>query len=142
MALSTDIKTILTASSSLVAVVAARIYPVIAPEKPTLPCVVYSLEGHSPTETKTTAMGWDDCIVSVSVIATKLEDAETYGNLIRTAMNRYTGAIGSDKVKGCNLTDQRWVPIADFSYQGAATGVMVFAVEQTFKLMVAQNISE
>lgn len=141
MSLASDIKTILASSSSLTAVVAARIYPVVVPEKPTLPCVAYTLDGIDTGEHKGSAMGWDNCSVTVTVIASKFEDAELYGNYIRTVMNRYKATISSDVVKGCKLQTMSWeaVPLTE---SGSPTGVMAFAVVSTWQLMVAQNISE
>ena len=141
MALSTAIKTILASSTPLVAVVAARIYPCLGPEKPTLPCVVYTLTGLTPNESKTKANDFDECFVSVMVIANLFEDAETYGNYIRTVMNRYTGTIGNDKIISCNLTGQDWQPV-QLTEGGVTTGVAVFAVNSTFKILATQNIAE
>jgi hypothetical protein len=142
MALSTDIYTILRANSSILSGIGTRIYPVAAPEKATLPCIVYTLTSLNTNESKSYAHTWDDCYVTVTAIATTMASAETYGNLIRTAMNRYKATISSDKIHGCTLTSQDWELIPDFSYQGASTGIAVFAVNTQFKVMCSQNITE
>jgi hypothetical protein len=141
MALSGDIKTILTANANLVSSVAARIYPCIAPENPTLPCVVYNLTGLQPTEHKGSGMSWDDCTLDITVLAVTLTAAETIGNYVRTAMNRYTGTISSDVVKSVNMTNQSWEPVL-LTEGGSSTGYTAYACNSTWKVSVTQNISE
>lgn len=142
MALSYDIKYILVANSTLYAAVADRIYPVVAPEKPTLPCIVYNVDDIQTTEHKDKAFGWDVCSVTVTVIATTLTSAETLGNLARTALNRYTGTIGNDIIKTVNITGQSWELVPDFSYQGASSGVACFAVNTRCVIKIDPDISE
>lgn len=142
MGLAADIKYILTTSTGINSSVDARIYPLFAPEKVTLPCIIYALTGLTPNESKSYANKWDDCDVEVIAIATTLDAAEILGNSIRSIMNRYDGTVSSDRIISCNLSNQFWNIIPDFSYSGASTGVAVYAVHSQFKLMTAQNIAE
>jgi len=141
MALTANIKTILTSNTTLYGLVADRIYPVVAPEKPELPCIVFIMTSLQPNESKTYANKWDECQVNIIAIATTHAQAETIGNLVRTAVNRYT-ASGSDKMISGSVTDQSWELVPDFSYQGATTGVSCFAVNTNCKIITAQNIAE
>ena len=142
MALSYDIKTILIANSTLYAAVVDRVYPVVAPEKPILPCIVYNLDDIQTTEHKDAAFRWDVCSVTVTVIATTLTQAETLGNLVRTALNRYTGTISSDVVKTINITGQSWELVPDFSYAGSSGGVACFAVNTRCVIKIDTDIAE
>ena len=141
MALSTDIYTILRANSDVVTTFGTRIYPVIAPENPTYPCIAYTLTSLTPNENKTYAHKWDDCSVTIAVLHTNISDAENYANYVRTAMNRYQGTISSDIIKGVNLTSQSWeaIPITE---DGSPTGLAIFVVNCQYKIMVSQNIAE
>lgn len=139
--LTTAIKTILAANANLTATVSTRIYPLIAPERPTLPCVVYTLNDLSPTEYKGSGMAWDECTVEVTAVSKTLEAAELLGNYVRTAMNRYTGTIGSDIVKSVTMTSQRWESV-QITETGSSTGYVAYAVVSSFKLAITQNISE
>lgn len=142
MALSTDIKSMLTANASLYALVADRVYPLIAPERPTLPCIVFTLTSLQTNENKSYANKWDECNVSISAIASTFTAAETIANLVRTAINRYSGTIGSDKIISGNILSQDWEYVPDLAYSGATTGVACFAVNTQVKIITAQNISE
>lgn len=142
MALSVDIKAILVANTTLYAAVADRIYPVIAPEKPTLPCIVFNLNSLTPNENKSFANKFDECNITVTVIATTLTAAETYGNLVRTAINRYSGSISPDKIISGNVLSQSWELVPDYAYQGATSGVACFAVNTECKIIAALSIAE
>ena len=142
MALSIDIYTILRANASLVTAVGTKIYPVIAPEKVTLPCLVYTLTSLNPNETKPYDNLYDECYVTVTVISNTLADAEAGGNLVRTAMVNYTGTIISDKIHGITMISQNWQYIPDMSYSASPSGVGVFAVESQFRIQAALNIAE
>ena len=142
MALSYDIKYILVANTTLYAAVADRIYPVVAPEKPTLPCIVYNLDDIQTTEHKDAAFRWDVCSVTVTVISATFPQAETLGALVRTALNRYSATISNDVIKTVNITGQSWELVPDFSYAGSSGGVACFAVNTRCVIKIDTDIAE
>jgi hypothetical protein len=141
MALSTDIYTILRANNDIVTTFATRIYPVVAPQAATYPYLVYTLTGLTTNESKSFANKWDDCSVTTTVFHTNITDAETYGNYMRTAMNRYKASISSDVIIGCVLQSSSWDGL-ELIADNSPTGILVFAVMMQWKLMVRQNITE
>lgn len=142
MALSTDIYTILLTNADVLSTFGTRIYPVLAPENATFPYITYQLTSLTTNENKTYANKFDECYITVSVFHTDLTNAEVYGNYVRTAMNRYTGTIGSDKVMGVGLQSQSWEAEFQVSESGASTGLAIYSVQSQWKILIAQNISE
>lgn len=142
MALSTDIYTILRANSDVVSTFATRIYPVIGPEDAIFPYITYTLTSLSPNGSKTANNLYDDCFVTVTAYHTNITDCETYGNYIRTAMNKYAAAISSDKIHGCTMQSMNWNAEAQVTESGSPTGLAIFSVESQWKVQAKLNITE
>ena len=89
----------------------SRVYPVILPQKPTLPAVAYTRVG-SPDEL--TSSGRADLVqgrFQIDVYADDYAQAKTTARSIRTALSGYRGTMGSVRV------DSAWRDRQDESYE-------------------------
>lgn len=137
-----DIYTILTANANVVSTFSTRIYPVLAPNKVTLPCIVWRVTSITPNENKTYKHSLDDITIELLVIDDKVSDIELYAQYVRTAMDSYQGTISSDKIKGVGFRGLSWEALDDRSYSSSPQGVSVFAAVMSFRILATLDIAE
>jgi hypothetical protein len=96
---------ILSADSTLTGYLATTtsIYPEVAPQNASNPCIVYSESTGEYNDTKSGVSALDVSVIQVDVYADTISTRNTIGARIRTLLDRYSGTVNSIKVQSVQL---------------------------------------
>lgn len=125
----TAIYEILKADSNVNAVFSGRYYPLRVPTNAAFPCVQFQGISQTPVSQKSGAAKSDFTRVQINSYATSYAAAANNGELIRTALEAYSGTIGGvtvqyiEYVNGFDQVDD------NAGYEGIYTRVMEFMVD-------------
>ncbi|HUX02738.1 MAG TPA: DUF3168 domain-containing protein [Phycisphaerae bacterium] len=92
--LETGIYTLLAADSTVAGIVGTRIYPALAPQNVTYPCIVYQRVGADRAHHTTGASGMSEVIVQVTSMAATYLAVKALAAAVRTAMDAQRGMWG------------------------------------------------
>ena len=84
------IYTVLSTNAAVVALVGAKIYPLVIPEKTTLPCIVY--ERSFTNENTKDGLSSSESIINLTVISLDYSNSIAISEAIHTALKNYTSA--------------------------------------------------
>ena len=96
---------VLSADSTLTALLASTtsIYPEVAPQNASNPCIVYSESTPEFNDTMSGVSKLDVNVVQVDVYATTIAARNTIGARVRTLLDRYSGTTNSIKIQSIQL---------------------------------------
>lgn len=113
MNVSGAIKQMIAGNVTANALLAGRVYPVLAPQDSTYPCAVVSIISNTPNDTKSGVSDVDSVLVQVSTFSTSYGSAANTSEAVRRAIDRYRGNITSGTttipVDGVRFLDMREV---------------------------------
>lgn len=89
----------------LIALVGSRIYPLVMPQNPTYPTVVYSRVSRV-YEKDLSGTAWNQSRMQFSVYATKYSDAKAVAEQIRAAFRDYKGEINGINIMLADVTNE------------------------------------
>jgi hypothetical protein len=98
---------LLTASTDVTDLVGTRIFPDMATQKAAYPFVVYSVEATEPSDTKDGVSGLDIVEVAIMSYANSYEAVNLIAAVVRSTLDRATGAYAGVNVQSIRFTDQR-----------------------------------
>lgn len=95
----------LSADSTLTALLSSvtSIYPEVAPQNASNPCIVYSESTAEYSDNKDGASHLDTSIIQVDVYADTIATRNTIGARVRTLLDRYSGTVNSIVVQSIQL---------------------------------------
>lgn len=95
----------LSADSTLTALLATvtSIYPEVAPQNASNPCIVYSESTAEYSDNKDGASHLDTSIIQVDVYADTIAARNTIGARVRTLLDRYSGTVNTIVVQSIQL---------------------------------------
>jgi hypothetical protein len=135
MSLSHAIYDILHADTTIHGVFTHRIFPGVARADTILPCIVFDITNITPDANATSDYNWDRVNVSVTVIADKYSNCETYATNVRTALNRYSGTQDSEVINSIIYEGESSGYDENFTVSNATQGVAVFTRTCNFILI-------
>lgn len=101
------IRTKLIEDTAVTAVIGAKCYPVVAPQKAAVPFVVLSVVNVDPTDTKTGVSTTDVFRIQADSYAANYPDCQALDRKVRTAIDKYMGDVDGIYVDGVRyLTSQ------------------------------------
>ena len=93
---------ILTGNTGVTSLVSTNIFPLITPEKVSLPCVIYERQSNSEN-TKDGLSGYD-CQVYITIISTDYKNSIDIAEACNSALNEYSGSSGGVQFLKIRLT--------------------------------------
>lgn len=129
MSVEEAVRTKLTGTAAVAALVGTRIYPLYLPTDTTLPAVAYERistrrnYAHGGQQSPTTAR------LQYDVIATTLAGAMAVGDAIRVALSGYTGTSAGVKIASCLLTNELSQDEPDTGYARVVQDYLVTFME-------------
>jgi hypothetical protein len=109
-------------------VVAARIFPLVAPASAAMPFVTYRRSGIRRQQTLTGPMGVPQVTVEVDVYAATYEAARDVADRCRQVLDGYGGTFDNTEVKHVSLENEQ----DDFVTLAGADMPPVYSVKQTY----------
>lgn len=100
------VRTYLAAQTPVSDLVSTRIYPDALPQDATLPCIVYTVISDTSEHHLTAAAGIGFALVQVDCFAATRLSATAVSEAVRGEMDGYRGAMGSETVRVCHLTNR------------------------------------
>ncbi|MBK8225435.1 MAG: DUF3168 domain-containing protein [Candidatus Obscuribacter sp.] len=94
------VATLIADNSTANGLIGGRVYPGVAKQETSYPCVVVNLISPGPTNTKTEASDLDIASVQVDVYGSTYSSTATASAAIRTALDYYAGALTLDNSGG------------------------------------------
>jgi hypothetical protein len=120
-------------TSDVSAIVGARIYPHIAPQRAERPYLVYSVVSVTPYDTKSGPADVEQIRVQIDAYGTTYAEAVTLGQLVRAAIDRVTdpdGSVANVFIDGCRF-DNAQNDIEDVIESHVFTQDFMFRVKYT-----------
>lgn len=96
------IYSILSSDTSVKSYVGDNIYPIIIPEKSTLPCIIY--ERNSDMEYTRDGIGISNSIINVTILAIEYSDCMDITKAVFNALNLYSGTIAGQQIIDMRLS--------------------------------------
>lgn len=109
------VATLIADNSTANGLIGGRVYPGVAKQETSYPCVVVNLINPGPTNTKTEPSDLDIALVQVDVYGSTYTTTATASAAIRTALDYYSGALTLDNSGGT-------ANIASITYQSESDG--------------------
>lgn len=100
------IRTYLAAQTPVSDLVGTRIYPDALPQDAILPAIVYTVIGDTSEHHLTAAAGLGFALVQIDCFASTRLSATAVSEAVRGEMDGYRGAMGSETVGCCHLTNR------------------------------------
>lgn len=97
---------ILAANSGVGALCADRIYPVVAPQNATYPCVIYARDTIDYVDGIQSSTTLRHAIIELVCVAATYIDVKALSKAVRDALNRYVGTIGGVTVEDIFIEDE------------------------------------
>jgi hypothetical protein len=95
------VRNVLATDADLIVLVpAARIYPQILPQNPTLPSIIYNTLSDEPLTDVSGMAGLFKAIIQIDIIATTALSAQTIAEKVRLLLQSYSGTSLSIVIKG------------------------------------------
>ena len=107
MSIKVALATKLESITALVALVSTRIYSVKLPQDFTLPAVCFRMIGDETARTLSGHGGKARTTFEISYCADSDTDAETGGEIIRKALDGFSGTVSTVRIQSISMTDRR-----------------------------------
>ena len=105
MSVETELVSQLTGDSTVSGLVSSRVYPLLAPQGATLPCVVYEMTAHETINSTSGAGSTRHAQVEVLCLDDSYGGTKTLADAVRDALNGWT-VSDSVTVSSCLLTSE------------------------------------
>lgn len=89
----------LCADAGVSAIVSSRVYPLVMPQKTTLPATTYQTTALKPDRNLAGNTGRMTATIRINAWAETYTEAKNLAEALRTALNDYSGAMGSDTIQ-------------------------------------------
>jgi hypothetical protein len=103
----TGLYSYLISKTAITALVATRIYPLIAPEGAAYPFLIYQRISTQHEHNMAGSSGLATATVQLDAYSDTYAEAKSIGNAIRTALDGYRGSMGGTFVSRCHIGDER-----------------------------------
>jgi hypothetical protein len=124
------LRSALTASAAVAALIGTRIYPVLAPASAALPLVTWRRSGIQREQTLGAPMGMPRVNVEYSIYGTTYENAREIADAMRVVLDGYGGANGTTTVNQTSLENES----DDFVTLAGADLPPVYQITQTYEV--------
>ena len=106
MTVGADLRTFLLADTAIAASIAARVYPVQLPQKPTLPAIAYRIVSGFRPHSMPNTRGLARPRVQIDCYSDSYEGAQTLADLVRKRLDAYRGAAGTATWQGVFFSNE------------------------------------
>ena len=108
MTIETAFYSYLSTKPSITSLVSTRIYPLLAPDTPTYPHIVYTVFGEGHHHDINGAVGLVDLTMQVDIWAKTVASRSSIGEALRNALDGFTGDMGAENlnIRSCFLGDR------------------------------------
>lgn len=93
-----DLVTYLSANGELTGMISDRLYPLVLPQSPTLPAVVYQEIDYAPVVSQSGSSAIEDVRFQFKCWSTTLLEARQVRDILQRALSGYRGYIGSKEI--------------------------------------------
>jgi hypothetical protein len=125
------LRSALIANPAVSALVASRVYPLLAPKTASLPFITWRRAGISREHTLAGPMGMPNVTVEVQSFATTYEDVRELADRVRLVLDGYGGTVNNVEVKNVSLENEA----DDFVQLAGGDIPPVYQVTQTFNVL-------
>lgn len=125
------LRSALIASPAVSALVASRVYPLLAPKTASLPFITWRRAGISREHTLAGPMGMPNVTVEVQSFATTYEDVRELADRVRLVLDGYGGTMNNVEVNNVSLENEA----DDFVQLSGGDLPPVYQVTQTFNVL-------
>jgi len=97
----------LTNNAGVKAIVVSRVYPLVMPQKTTLPAITYQTTALKPDRTMAGNTGRMTATIQINAWAETHVGVKALAQALRTALNDYSGAMGSDTIQRSRVETEK-----------------------------------
>jgi len=134
MALTSNIRWLLTSDAGVTALVGTRIYPLILPQNPTLPAISYGLISAIRDTNLSSMVGLVEVRYQFDCWALTLLEAEAMADALRAALHGFQGPVGGSpatgNVSGSFAENERHIYEPDTEIYRISTDYFLFVQEE------------
>ena len=107
MSIASDVRTFIIADATITGLIAARLYPIILPQEPTMPAMTYQWISGTRFHSMDGASKLSGPRVQFDCWAATYLDAEALFEALRKRLDGYRGPAGSSTIQGAFFSSER-----------------------------------
>ena len=93
-------------NSPIVALVGSRIYPLMAPPKAEMPCIVVEKVGYATNYTLDGPAGVSEAMMNITMLALRYKSGKDVGGAVRYYLSGFKGTVSGVKILSAFIKDE------------------------------------